>query len=137
VKKLNWAPDVIYLHGWITSLVPLYLKEFFKDDALFKESKIVTSLYDDSFQGELSTKLAKKISFDGISKEHLELIKKASFTNIQKLAIEDSDFIIYGSENISDEIKAFVKKKNLPTLEYQTKEEFEQPYTDFLLNKIL
>ena len=26
VKKLNWSPDIIHLHGWFTSLVPLYLK---------------------------------------------------------------------------------------------------------------
>jgi len=137
VKKLNWAPDVIYLHGWITSLVPLYLKEFFKDDALFKESKIVTSLYDDHFEGELSPNLSKKISFDGIADKHLALIKESTFTNIQKLAVEGSDFVIFGSENLSDEIKDFVKEKNKPTLEYQTKEEFEKPYTNFLLNEIL
>ena len=27
VKKLNWAPDVIHVHGWLASLLPLYLKE--------------------------------------------------------------------------------------------------------------
>ena len=27
VKKLNWAPDIIHVHGWMASLLPLYLKE--------------------------------------------------------------------------------------------------------------
>ncbi|HIP48707.1 MAG TPA: glycogen synthase [Lutibacter sp.] len=137
VKKLNWAPDVIYLHGWFTSLIPLYLKEYYKDDALFKESKIVTSLYNDSFKGELSKSLSKKITFDNIEIEKLDLIKKSSFTNIQKLAVQHSDFIIFGSEDVSDEIKEFVKKSGKTTLEYQSKEDFEKPYTDFLLNKIM
>ena len=26
VKKLNWMPDIIHLHGWFTSLFPLYFK---------------------------------------------------------------------------------------------------------------
>ena len=26
VKKLNWAPDIIHVHGWLASLLPLYLK---------------------------------------------------------------------------------------------------------------
>ena len=25
VKKLGWVPDIIHCHGWMTSLVPLYL----------------------------------------------------------------------------------------------------------------
>ena len=24
IKKLNWAPDLIHVHGWIASLLPLY-----------------------------------------------------------------------------------------------------------------
>ena len=34
VKKLNWSPDIIHLHGWFTSLFPLYLKTYFADEAL-------------------------------------------------------------------------------------------------------
>ena len=44
VKKLNWSPDIIHLHGWFTSLFPLYLKTYYKDEPLFAESKIVTSV---------------------------------------------------------------------------------------------
>ena len=25
VKKLNWSPDIIHVHGWLASLLPLYL----------------------------------------------------------------------------------------------------------------
>ena len=32
VKKLNWSPDVIHVHGWLASLLPLYIKEYYKDD---------------------------------------------------------------------------------------------------------
>ncbi len=28
VKKLKWAPDIIHVHGWMASLLPLYLKEY-------------------------------------------------------------------------------------------------------------
>lgn len=137
VKKLNWAPDVIYLHGWFTSLIPVYLKEHFKDDALFKESKIVTSLYSDSFKGELSKSLSKKITFDSINPKKLELIKKSTFINLQKMAVQYSDFVIYGSEDLSEDIKTFVEESGKTTLEYQSKEEFDKPYTNFLLNEIM
>ena len=31
VKKLNWTPDIIHVHGWMASLLPLYLKKFYAD----------------------------------------------------------------------------------------------------------
>ncbi len=137
VKKLNWAPDIIHLHGWMTSLIPLYLREYFKNDALFKESKIVTSLYDDSFKGVISPKLSDKITFDDIPKEEIEQIKKSNFINLQKLAVAKSDVIIHGSDKLSDEVKKFVKEQSKPTLEFQSKEEFEKSYLDFYLNQIM
>lgn len=35
VKKLNWTPDIIHVHGWMASLLPLYLKKFYADEPLF------------------------------------------------------------------------------------------------------
>ena len=51
VRKLNWPPDIIHCHGWMTSLVPLYIKRAFKDNPLFSDSKVIYSLYDDDFEG--------------------------------------------------------------------------------------
>jgi len=137
VKKLNWAPDIIHLHGWMTSLIPLYLKEYFKDEALFKDSKIVTSLYDNAFEGTINPDLNKKITFDGIPAKELSIIKEPTFLNLQKLAVANSDIIIHGSENLSEEIKKFVSDQKKPTLAYQTKEEFEKSYLDFYLKEIM
>ena len=67
VKKLNWSPDIIHVHGWMASLLPLYIKEYYKDDALFANSKIITSLYNNNgFDGELNTEFANKVKFDNI-----------------------------------------------------------------------
>jgi starch synthase len=137
VKKLNWAPDIIHLHGWMTSLIPLYLKEYFKDDALFKDSKIITSLYDDAFEGAISKELSKKIVFDGIANDKLKLIENPSFSNLQKISISKSDIIIHGTDNLSNDVKKYVKEQGKPTLEYQSREEFEKSYLDFYLNQIM
>jgi starch synthase len=45
VKKLNWSPDIIHVHGWMSSLVPLYLQNYYADEPLFSQSKIITSVY--------------------------------------------------------------------------------------------
>ena len=41
VKKLGWAPDIIHCQGWMTSLIPVYLKTLYKDEPVFKNSKVI------------------------------------------------------------------------------------------------
>ena len=54
VKKLNWAPDVIHVHGWMASLLPIYLRTYYKDEPIFADAKIVTSVYEQGFEGNLN-----------------------------------------------------------------------------------
>ncbi|KAA3633261.1 MAG: starch synthase, partial [Bacteroidetes bacterium] len=41
VKKFGWPPDIIHCHGWMTSLIPLFIKEAYKTEPLFQHSKVV------------------------------------------------------------------------------------------------
>lgn len=130
VKKLNWAPDIIHVHGWMASLLPLYLREFYNDEPLFTESKIVTSIYNNSFEGTLNETLSEKVNFDLNNKEKVTTLKTPNHTNILKSAIENSDAIIYGSEEISEELSSFIEEKEMPVLAHQS-ENFKESYLNF------
>ena len=86
VKKLNWAPDIIHVHGWLASLLPLYLKQYYKDEPLFKESKIVTSIYDQSFDNTLNDGIVDKIKFDEIEETHIDKLNTPTYSNLMKVA---------------------------------------------------
>ena len=137
VKKLNWAPDIIHIHGWMASLLPLYLREFYKEEPLFTESKIVTSIYNNDFEGTLNPKLEEKVKFDKIDTDKTATIATPSHTNILKSAIENSDAVIRGSESISDELNNYIEEKNVPVLEYQTEETLTEAYLNFYANDVL
>ena len=112
VKKLNWTPDIIYLHGWFTSLFPLYLRTLFLDDPVFDKSKIVSSVYSKLFDGSLSKKLIEKIQFDGID-EDLSVVSEANFESLTDLMIKFSDSVVLSSENTPnstiDSLKSYSK----------------------------
>ena len=36
VRKLGWEPDIIHCHGWISALVPMFIKTVYKDDPLLQ-----------------------------------------------------------------------------------------------------
>ncbi|MFK5879088.1 MAG: glycogen/starch synthase [Flavobacteriaceae bacterium] len=135
VKKLNWAPDIIHVHGWMASLLPIYLKEYYKDDALFSNSKIVTSLYNNGFSGALNQGLKDKVSFDKV--ENLESINEPIHENLQKIAIENSDAIIVGSEDLSTDLIDYAKSLNKPVLDYYPVDDFADAYLEFYQTQIL
>ncbi len=137
VKKLNWAPDIIHVHGWMASLLPLYLREYYKNDPLFSESKIVTSLYNNEFEGVLSNDMVEKIKFDSISEEKLISLNKADHSNLLKIAIENSDAVIKGSEELSDEIETHIKTTETPALDFQPFDNFTEAYSNFYLTEVL
>lgn len=137
VKKLNWAPDIIHVHGWMASLLPLYLRNYYGNDPLFMESKIVTSVYDNGFEGELSPDMQEKVLFDGLEEENTKLLQDPDFESLIKIAVKNSDAVIRGSEELSENIEAYLETIDKPILDYKVKEEFAQAYQDFYLKEIL
>ena len=117
VKKLRWAPDVIHCQGWISHILPLYLKKVYVDDPIFSNSKVVLSVYGDT-PAEFPADFKDKIIIPGITEKDVEVMTEASGINLAKLAAEYSDGVIYGSADIPEEIVSFCKNAGLPALEY-------------------
>ncbi len=131
VKKLRWAPDIVHCHGWMTGLVPLYLKKAYKDDPLFANSKVIYSVYNKEFKKPFESSFRKKLWMEGITNEDVNLLKPPSFFNLSKLAIIMSDAVILGSNTINQELARFVKSSKKPLLEFQKEEEYMDAYSQF------
>lgn len=130
VKKLNWAPDIIHIHGWMASLLPLYLREFYKEEPLFTESKIITSIYEKGFEGDLNADLATKVKFDLKKNTKIKTIETPNHINILKSAVENSDAIILGSETINEDLISFITEQEKPVLEHES-ENIKESYLNF------
>ncbi|WP_291114287.1 glycogen/starch synthase [Flavobacterium sp. UBA6135] len=137
VKKLNWVPDIIHVHGWLASLLPLYMKHYYKNEALFAETKIVTSVYSQSFEGNLDMQLLNKVAFDGISNESAQFLAEPNYENIIKTAVMHSDAVIIASEGVSSSLTKFIESSEKPFLPFASKDRFAEMYTDFYKNTVL
>ncbi len=131
VKKLNWVPDVIHVQGWMASLLPIYLKHYYKDEAIFGDTKIVTSVFGEGFNGQLSSKMKEKIAFDGLSEEIIADFNEPTYENIMKNAIENSDGVIMASEDIGLNLTKIIESSEKPFLPFVPKEEFAVAYSEF------
>ena len=137
VKKLNWTPDIIHIHGWMASLLPLYLRQLYADEPLFADSKIVTSVYGNGFEGSLNNDLHKKVAFDGISDEATSLLKDPTYNNLLKVSVNFSDAVILATEEVSEDLQNYIDNLQKPVLPYVSLQEFEEAYANFYNTEVL
>ena len=62
--------------------------------------------------------MKSKIIIPGIKNKDLDILKPANGINLAKLAIQNSDGIIMGSETVCGELAEFVTASALPVLPY-------------------
>ena len=131
VKKLGWGPDIIHCHGWMTSLVPLYIKKAYYENPLFTDTKIIISLYDDDFTEVMNKNFAEKVKLDGINAKDLKHYKTANFVNLMKSAIDFADGVIIGSPSVNKEIMDYLKTTEKPFLKFQPMDRYIDAFSDF------
>lgn len=117
VKKLRWAPDIIHCQGWISHILPLYLKKAYIDDPIFSNSKVVLSLYDDT-PAVFPEDLKESVLFGSVSEKDVEILSEPTGINLAKLAAGHSDGIIFGSENIPQELVDFCRESDIPSIPF-------------------
>ena len=131
VRKLGWAPDIIHCQGWFSSLVPMYIKKVFAEDPLFDNVKIVYSVFDNAFKGELSSTLTEKLLFEKLNKEDVKRLQKPTITNLHKFAIDYADAVVQASPNIEKDVLTHIKSKSKSFMEYPGDEDYIDAYQDF------
>jgi len=132
VKKLGWQPDVIHCNGWMTSLMPIYIKKLYKDDPHFANTKVVYNLYNDGFNDNWDARLAEKLKFDGFDEDVTKDFAEPSFENISKAATKYVDGLSVGSEELSPELRTIFDEAECEKLDYVAEENQIKEVSEFL-----
>ncbi len=118
VKKLRWTPTVVHCHGWFSALVPVYLKTVFADEPLFRDVKVVVSLYDDAFPEPLDSGLREKIAGENIKSKNLKMLDTPSYENLYCFVMNYADGAVVASERVDVKTLEMVRASGKPLLEY-------------------
>lgn len=130
VKKLRWTPDIVHCHGWFSSIAPLYLRKVFNNDPIFRDVKIVSSLYEDRFTTPLSNQLRSKIEGEGIVDENISIIDNPSYENLYSFVMSQVDGVIAGSAAVDTALLDQARAAGKKVLEYVSPED-EQFYDNY------
>ena len=133
VKNFRWEPEIIHCHGWLSSLTPIYIKKSYADDPCFRNSKVVVSLYENSFTRPFDARFAEKLLFRNIDPSDIPFAvgDKADYITLSKFAIDYADGIALGSPNVNPELVKYAQEKGKLFLPYQSEDTRNDAFDQF------
>lgn len=135
VKKFGWPPDIIHCSGWMTGLIPLFLKTVYKKEPVFAHSKVVFTIGQNTFKEKLGNDFIKKaLIHPSLKEKDLEIFKDAGNTTMFRGGASFADAITFGSPAIEKKLlDEFTKVRGKKTLLYNPESDLSdylQLYTD-------
>jgi starch synthase len=130
VKKFGWPPDVIHCSGWMTGLIPAYLKTVYKKEPVFSHSKVVYTIGQNTFKEKMGADFMKKALIHASLKEKdLEAFKEGNNTAMYKGGAAHADAITFGADKVDKKlVDEFSKVRGKKTLAFNP----ESDLTDYL-----
>lgn len=118
IQKLRWTPNVVQCSGWMSALVPLYVRRAFSDTPFFSQSKVVLALNNEAFEKPFSADFARKLLIRGVGSAPIAGIegKEVNYEQLMKLAIDYSDAIVLQTEGVNPNLIAYAESKGLPIM---------------------
>lgn len=134
VKKLRWCPDVIYCQGWISSVVPFYIRKAYADEPSFANTKVISSLYGEMPNASGVERFAECINFRGATPGELKKtnIDLTQVDSLGRLAVAFSDGVIEGESGKVGDLLAYAESLNKPILKAVADEEKATAYKAFI-----
>jgi starch synthase len=119
VRKFGWPPDIIHCSGWMTGLIPAYIKTAYKKEPVFSHSKVIYTIGQNTFKEKLGNDFVKMAMINAnIREKDLEAVKDANNTAMFRIGATYADAITFGAEKVDkklvDEFSKVRGKKVVP-----------------------
>lgn len=120
VKKFGWPPDIIHCSGWMTGLIPMFIKTAYKKEPVFNHSKIVYTIGENTFRNKLGADFSTLVTIhDNIGKKELEVLEDNNNTAMYRLGATYADAITFGAQKTDKKLtEAFSKVRGKKVLKY-------------------
>jgi starch synthase len=130
VKKFGWPPDIIHCSGWMTGLIPAYLKTVYKKEPVFSHSKVIFTIGPTVFKEKMGAQFLKKaLIHPSIKEKDLEPFNETNNTAMYRGGATYADAITFGAEKVEKKLlDEFTKVRGKKTLLYNA----ESDLTDYL-----
>ncbi|MEN9372137.1 MAG: hypothetical protein RLZZ64_1212, partial [Bacteroidota bacterium] len=137
--KFGWPPDIIHCSGWMTGLIPMFLKTAYKKEPVFSNSKILFTIGQNTFKEKLGSNFLKNSMISTLIKDkEMEPYKDNNNLAMFNGGASYADAISFGDAQVDKKLlESFSKVKGKKVIPYQADSdltEYLQLYSD-LANK--
>lgn len=130
VKKFGWPPDIIHCSGWMTGLIPMFIKTAYKKEPVFSHSKVVYTIGQNTFKDKLGSDFVQLATInDFITKKETDILKDSNNVALFRAGACYADAITFGADKVDKKLtEEFSKVKGKKVLKYDA----ESDLTDYL-----
>jgi starch synthase len=131
VKKFGWPPDIIHCSGWMTGLIPMYIKTAYKKEPVFSQSKIIYTIGANTFKEKLGSGFVKKANIHvNLKDKDLEPFKDGTNSAMFAGGAAFADAITFGADKIDKKLlEQFSKVKGKKVIPFHG---WESDLTEYL-----
>lgn len=137
-RKLRWEPEVMQVSGWVSSLIPLYVKRLFNDGPSFHKTKIVYTFLPGEKIGSIDSGFFDKLKAEGVKPSDIKKFNEMPLdhTLLDKMAIAYSDAVVFQTETPDEELVKYCEELGKPwkhfTGEGDHAEEYDELYKSLM-----
>jgi len=119
VRKFGWPPDIVHASGWMSALIPFYVKKVYHDDPIFTHAKVVYTIDNPTLEETFDESFFEIAAINGIDPDELNAYRQANKISLHQGAIHHSDAIIKAQDPLRDELEELVKNSGLPVMTHK------------------
>lgn len=102
IPHIGFTPDIIHCNDWQTSMITVYLNEFYRNDPIYQNIKTVFTIHNIQYQGKYGMELYSDVL--GLPEGRESLVEYDGCVNLMKGAIQCADKITTVSPTYAHEI---------------------------------
>ena len=130
IKKLKWTPDIIHCLGWMSSIVPLYVKTAYAEEPSFRNCKVIFTPSAQLLTAPVPANMDGIIAFRNATISATRgLGEKKLVPMLNKLGIKFSDGVGLLAQN--DDLTKFAEALGKPCLQPVGREDYGAVYPPF------
>ena len=130
VKKLRWTPEIIHCQGWMSSIIPYYIKTAYAEEPSFRDCRVVFTPSEENliaplpenFEGIINFRNTRPEDWMSLTKDH-----NTQLLNLLGMKYADGVSLIKPEPTFRD----FIKNNDIPYLPAQKTENFATAYSNF------
>lgn len=110
VKKFGWPPDIIHVHGWMSALIPMYIKSYYKKEPVFANSKLIFSATKEMLKEKLGASFSEQVlASTPLKDKDVEIYKDGATLDMYAGGAKNADAVILTDQGMNDRITAIIK----------------------------